>query len=174
MFPLILKPIEARAQELRVWVQTHGDREEGMEEVLLTDGESADKAIADIERIVFDGGGDPPEHHLDAIEVLMNRVPWSANPLESRGAILAVLTADSKPAQSGHSPAEIGAEIKRRGLLLYVVGERTPSLDKLVKAADGLFFQISNNPSKEEMELIAGQLAASISLSVGGVATRAL
>jgi hypothetical protein len=170
----VLKLIESKALALRVSLQTHGDRDEGMMEALLTDGGPADQAIGDLGTVIFAGGGDPPEHHLDAIEVLMNRVPWNANPLESRGAIVAILTADSKPAQSGHSAAQIGEEIRRRGLLLYLVAQRTPTLNELVKAAEGLFFEISNTPSKYEVEQITNQLAASIIQTASGSATRPL
>lgn len=170
----VLKLIESKALALKVWLQTHGDRDEGMMEALLTDGGTADQAIADLGTVIFEGGGDPAESHADAVELLMNRVPWNANPLESRGAIIAILTADSKPAQSGHSAAQIGEEIRRRNLLLYVVAQRTPILNELVKAADGLFFEISNTPSKDEVEQIANQLAASIIQTASGSATRPL
>ncbi len=174
IFPLILNPIEAKAKKLRVFVRTHGDREEGQSELMLTDGETTQKALADIANIKFDDGGDPLESHLDAIETLMDRVPWNANPMEARGAIIGVLSSGSKPAQAGRTPKEVGEEIKRRGLLLYIIGIRTPEIHELVKAAEGLIFEISNSPKKSEMESIARQLGASIVQTASGSATRPL
>ena len=99
--PLILDPIKDKARGVTVWLQTHGDRDTGQDEVLLTDGGTPDQAIADAESIVYEGGGDPPEHHLDAVETLHARIPWNPNPAEARGALIAITTDDSKPAQSG-------------------------------------------------------------------------
>lgn len=174
MLPMMLKPVEAKASELRCWLQCHRDRNECEQEVLLTDGGTADQAIAEAVNIIFEGGGGPHETHLDGIETLMNLVPWNANPAESRGALIAIVNAESKPAQSGHTPREIGEEMKRRGLLFYLVGEYTPVLRQLTKAAGGMFFPISNNPDPKALERIAQQLAASIVLTVGRSATMPL
>jgi hypothetical protein len=164
--PLICNPVEAKARGLKVWLQTHGDRDEGQLEVLLTDAGTAAQAAADAATIVYEGGGDPQEHHLDAIETLLNRVPWNPNPAEARGALIAITTADSKPAQSGHSASEIGKAIKDKGVLLCLIGQPTPTLRELTKAAGGFFFEISNNPQVDEMRRIADMVAASITASL--------
>ena len=72
MFEMILKHITPKAQELRLWLQTHGDKDEGQHEVLLTDAGTPEQALQDLRGVTYGGGGAPPENHLDAIEHLMN------------------------------------------------------------------------------------------------------
>ena len=163
--PLILGPVRERARGVTVWLQTHGDRETGQDEVLLTDGGTPDQAMADAETIVYEGGGDPAEHHLDAVETLYNRIPWNPNPAEARGALIAITTDDSKPAHSGRSAEEIGRSIKESGVTLYVIGHPTPVMLELVEAAGGFFFEISNDPQVAEMRRVADMVAASITAS---------
>jgi len=170
--PLILDPLEGKAREVQVWLQTHGDRECGQDEVLLTDAGTTAQAIADAKTIVYEGGGDPAEHHLDAIDTLHGRIPWNPDPAESRRALVAVITADSKPAQSRRSAAEIGKSIHASGVALYVIGQPTPTLVELVEAASGFFFEISNNPQPTEMQRIADAVGASITSPLSKPATR--
>jgi len=165
ILPMIFDPVRAKARGVTVWLQTHGDRETGQDEVLLTDGGTPDQAIADAATIVYEGGGDPAEHHLDGVETLHERIPWNPNPAEARGALVVIVTADSKPAQSGRSAIEIGRAIKDSGVVLYVIGQPTVVMLELVEAADGLFFEISNNPQVGEMQRIADMVAASIAAS---------
>ena len=139
--------------------------------ILDIEDATVDQAIEVIKRITYEGGGDPAEHHLDAIEHLLNTTPWSLDPSQSRGAILSFLTADSKPATTGSSASKIGQKIKDQKILLYLVCQPTPCLRELVEAADGLLFDITNNPDPDDLQRIAGQLAASIVATVGSGAT---
>lgn len=161
-FALIVKSTKAKARDVRVFLQSHGDLDEGQDPVLHTDGGTAEQAIADLTKISFEGGGDPDEHHLDAVKTLFNIVPWAADPARARGAIIAFTTADSKPLKSGESTADLGRAIKAKGLLLYIVAEPTPTLHELVCAAEGMMFQITNNPNQAEMQDIADRLSRSI------------
>ncbi len=167
----ILVQVAAKARAVKCWLASHGDLDEGQDFVIHTDGGTPEQAIEDIKKIAYGGGGDPPEHHLDAIEALLDRVPWSVDPSRARGAILAFLTADSKPAKSGTTAPELGKRIKDKGLLLYLVCEPTPTLRELVDTAGGLMFQISNNPDLVDLQRIAGQLAASIVATVASGST---
>ncbi len=160
--PMIMEQIESKAKSLRVWLQTHGDEDFGQQPVLLTDGGTRSEAEADLGTVVFEGGGDPPEHHLNGIENLADMVPWTDDPQKARGALIAFLTAETKPSSSGRTPAEIGRDLNERGMLLYLVCQPTPSLNELCDAAGGLMFQITNSPSRSEMQRIAAQLSASI------------
>lgn len=168
--PIITSQIEGKARKLTVWLQSHGDEDYGQSPVLLTNGGTADQASQDLSKIVFDGGGDAEEHHLSAIEELANSVPWNADPKNARGALLAFMTADSKPAGSGQSARELGESLRSRGLLLYLICEETPQFRELCKGAGGLMFPISNDPDPKEMQKIAGQLSASIvqTIATGG------
>lgn len=168
----ILTQIGGKARSVRCWLQSHGDQDEGQFPRLHTNGGAPDQATSDCRLIDYGGGGDPEEHHLDAIEHLLNTVPWSADRNRSRGAILALLTDESKPLTSGKTPQQLGAEIKSRGILLYLVCEPRPNLRELVNAAEGLMFQISNNPDPAELQRVASQLAASVIATVGSGSTK--
>ncbi len=170
--PMILKPLETKATKVKVFLQTHGDLEEGQAMVLVTDGGTVDQAIQDAKNIVYAGGGLPPENHLDAIENLLKIIPWVADPRRARGAIVAFMTADTKPARSGRSAREIGEEILKRSLLLYLVCETTPTLKELCDAAGGMMCQITNNPDPAEMQMIASRVSASIAVTVASGGTR--
>lgn len=161
-YTMIVSQVAAKAANVKCWLASHGDLDEGQDFILHTDAGTPAQAIADISTINYGGGGDPPEHHLDGIETLVNRVPWTADPSRARGAIMAFLTADSKPAKSGISAGALGFQIKQRGVLLYLICEETPTLRELAMAADGLIFGITNNPDPGELLRIASQLAASI------------
>jgi hypothetical protein len=162
MYEMILKPVVTRVKSVKVWHQLHGDMDCGQDMVLLTNGGDIQQAFEDSKRIVFEGGGDPPEHHLDAFENLLRTVPWTADSRRSRGVILGFCTADSKPARSGITAAQLGAEMKSQNILLYLVGEPFPWAQEMVQAAEGLLFPISNSPDPAELQKISGVIAASI------------
>jgi hypothetical protein len=163
---IVLKQVAAKARSVRCWVQSHGDLDMGEQPVLHSDASSPEQAMADIKSIAYSGGGDPPEHHVDAIENVLNSVPWASDRNRARGAILAILNADTKPARSGVTARALGEEIRQRGILLYLVCEPTPMLAELVDGAGGLIFEISNNPDPADLQKVAGQLAASIVATV--------
>lgn len=168
---IILRQVASKARHVTCYVQSHGDLDELEDFVLHTDGGTCEQAIHDIRGIHYCGGGDPEESHLDALENLLNTIPWTADPARARGAILGFMTDDTKPARSGNSARAVGAEIKSRGLLLYLVCEPTPTLHDLVEGASGLMFQISNSPDPADLQQIAGSLAASIVASVASGST---
>lgn len=170
-YQLIANQIAAKARSVRCWVASHGDLDHGQKVILHTDGGTHTQAIQDIGQIDYGGGGDPPEHHLDAVEWLLHRIPWCQDPCRSRGAIVAFTTADTKPAKSGVTATKLGEAIRDAGLLLYLVSEPTATLEELVAAAQGLLFQISNSPQAAELQKIAGQLAASIVATVASGGT---
>jgi hypothetical protein len=165
-FEIASSSILGKASSMRVWLQSHGDLDEGQQPMLHADGVGAQRALDAIRAILYEGGGDPPEHHFDAIENLLNTVPWPSDARRARGGILAFTTADSKPARSGKSARQLGEEIRRRELLLYLVSEPTPSLYELTEAAHGQLFEISNNPDPHEFQEIASELARSIVVTI--------
>lgn len=170
-FEMIVSQIQAKAREVKCWVASHGDLDEGQEFVVHTDAGSPKQAIEDIKTIIYGGGGDAEEHHLDAIEALLNRVPWTSDPSRSRGAIIAFTTSDTKPTKSGLSATALGKKIRDMGILLYLVSESTPTLKELAASAGGLVFQITNSPDPLDLQKIAAQLAASIVATVASGGT---
>ncbi|MFH1227303.1 MAG: hypothetical protein V1701_05300 [Planctomycetota bacterium] len=172
--PLLLKPIEAKASQLKVYLQTHGDLECGEQTVLLTNAGTVDQAIQDAQKIVYEGGGDLEETHIDAAVKLLKEIPWKADTRRSRGVIIMFLTGDSKKARSGQSAREIGEAIKNNNILCYLICEPTPTLKELCDAAGGLMFQITNNPDPIEMQRIASMVSASIIATVACGGTKPL
>jgi hypothetical protein len=169
-FDIISSIIVAKARSMKVWVASHGDLDEGQPWVLHTDGGSREQAFDDIRRIDYAGGGDPLEHHIDGVETLLRRLPWTTDRSRARGAIVLFATADSKPAKSGISARALGEEIRNAGILLYAICEPAAKLRELVSTASGLMFQITNNPDPKELQQIGSQVAASIvaTMSAGG------
>jgi len=84
-FETIVRQVAAKARSVRCWVASHGDLDEGQAFVIHTDGGAPEQAIEDIKRVTYDGSGDAPENHLDAVESLLNTVPWTASPARARG-----------------------------------------------------------------------------------------
>ena len=160
----ILKMIEAKVREVKAWLFSHGDLDEHQDTLLLVDGGTTDQAIEEVDKITYGGGGDPKEHHLDAIEHVVHTVPWSLDPLHSRGVIIAMLTADSKPARSGVTARELGERIKSKGLLLYLICEPTPTLRELCDAAGGFMYPITNDPDPADLQRIASAVGKSITI----------
>lgn len=159
---MLVESVRAKARDLFCWVGTHGDLDEGQPFVLHTDRAPGDQAIADVQVIDYNGGGDPPEHHLDGIQSMLDTVPWNNNPLDGRGAVVAFLTADTKPAKSGITAAQLGKRFKDQEVLLYLICEPTPTLVELVDAAGGHIYPITNTPSIAEMQAISAEIAKSI------------
>lgn len=170
-YEMIISQLEAKAREVKCWLSSHGDLDESQDFIIHTDAGTPTEAVEDIRKISYGGGGDPPEHHLDAIQELLNRVPWTDDPSRARGAILGFLTADSKPTKSGISATDLGKQIREKGILLYLVCQPTPTLTDLVSASGGLIFEISNNPDPEQMQRIGSELAVSIVATVASGAT---
>ena len=162
-FEHIVKETAAQVAGMRIYLYSHGDFDEGQDIILHTDGGSPEQALNDIKSIPFGGGGNPHEHHLDAIEHLMNHVPWAQESDTNRPAIVFFGTQDSKPCRSGKSAKELGEEIKSMRIKLYLVCEPTYTLYSLAKAADALIFRISNSSTATELQAIASSLAASMS-----------
>jgi len=169
---LILKPIQEKARLVRVWQQTHGDEDYDEHPILITDGGTVEQALADNARIVFEGGGDAPEHQLSGIHALVKIMGRVSDPRKSRGAIIACMTDDTKPDREGMMSRSLGEKIKEFGLLFYAICEPYPFAEELTEAAGGLMFPITNEPDPAQMQRISAQLSASILATVAAGATR--
>lgn len=169
-YELVLRDVVLHVKVVNCTLASHGDLDYDEKFIVHCSKSDSDTAIGEMRSITYQGGGDPEEHHLDAIESLLMVTPWHANPLEARSVILCFASSESKPLRSGKSPKELGIEIRNRGILLYLVCERTTRMMELIKGADGFFFQISNSPSPEELRVISNALGKSIvaSIQTGG------
>ncbi|MEO6326834.1 MAG: hypothetical protein ABIT01_00220 [Thermoanaerobaculia bacterium] len=168
---VLLEAIGAKAKGLTVYVGTHGDLDYGEAPVLHTSAGTPEQALADIRAITYAGGGDAPEHHLDGILHFLQTVPWPMDSRTARGALVSFLTDESKPSQSGMSATEIGEAIRAKQLLFYAVCQPTPTLQELVRAANGMEIAISDAPDRAELQRAAALVAASIVATVGAGGT---
>lgn len=158
----LLQAIEAKAASVRVTVQSHGDEDDRQQPTLVADGVPVVDAITAVKALIFDGGGDPAEHHLNAIEQLANTMTVVPGGGRQRGALVFFTTADSKPARSGKTATQIGADLRCRGLIVCMVGEAGTCIEAVASASQGFFFRIDANPNPDEMRRVAAQIAASI------------
>ena len=170
MFAMLLQMLAAKLKVLRIFLNSHADLDCGEKMIAHVVNGTVDQAIAGMKKIRYEGGGDPSESHLDAIENLLTTIPWKLDS-SHRGAILGFMTDDTKPARSGRSASQIGHAIRERGILLYLVCEPTPTLRELCDSAQGLMFEITNEPKAEELQQIAAQLAASVVATVASGGT---
>lgn len=170
---LLARGIDAKAASSKWYVQTHGDEDDGQVPTLVVDGGPATDAVAAVRSLHFDGGGDPPEHHLNAIEHLASLLPAAAG-TQQRTALVSFTTADTKPARSGRTPEDIGAELLKKQWIVCLVGEPGTQLDRLGRACNAFMFPISATPTPAEMKRVAEQVAASIVASLTRGSTRPL
>ncbi len=169
----LLRAIDAKAASLKTTVQTHGDEDDGQFPTLVADSASVAEATAAVQALHFDGGGDPPEHHLNAIEQLASTLPFAAGGRQ-RGALVFFTTADSKPARSKRTPEQIGAELLKKQLIVCLVGEPGTQVERVGRACNAFMFPIDANPSPADMKRVAEQVAASIVASLTKGMTRPL
>ena len=163
----ILRQISLKTNNIKCWLQSHGDLDFNEYPILHSDGSLPEQAIEDVKKIVYAGGGDPQENHLDALENLINIVPWSSDSIKARGAIIAFMTDETKrPTKSGLTAKDISKIIKERNLLLYLVCQPKPYLCELINFCGGMMLEITNSPDPITLQMIAGQLSSSIVFSV--------
>ncbi|MCA9239156.1 MAG: hypothetical protein KDA37_03100, partial [Planctomycetales bacterium] len=154
------------------WVQTHGDEDYREFPELLASPAPINRAVQAVRSIRFGGGGDACETHLSAVETAIDQLGRFAGETTRRQAMLVFLTDDTKPARSGRSAEAIGGRLRQCGVLFYLICQPTRKLNQLCEAADGLLFEISNNPSGEMLHKIASQIAGSVSYSVSTRSSR--
>jgi hypothetical protein len=168
--PMIAAAIAERAAKVRCFLQSHGDLDYHEHPVMLVSEGTIEMVGEEVRRMQYGGGGDAAEHHLDGVKSLFETVPWRGQRLRSRSCLVLFSTADTKPLASGMSVEALGAMLREAGVLFYAVAEPSPGIEALVKAADGISFPISNDPSADEMRSIAARVAASISASLSQAA----
>ncbi len=161
----VLRIVENNLPDSRAWVQTHGDEDYGEFPELLAGPGPVEQTVKAVRSICFDGGGDAEETHLSGVEAAIGHLGCFASQSDRRQAMLVFLTDDTKPARSGHTAEAIGSRLKQLGVLFYLICQPTPSLRQLCTAADGLCFEISNNPTEEMLHEIASQIAGSVPIT---------
>jgi hypothetical protein len=169
-FDLIIRDVVLKARSVTCSLQLHGDLDEEQPITLVADRVSPAECLDELRMVRYDGGGDPPEHHLDAVLHAMRTGGYSFMP-GTRRVMLLFCTADSKPSREGKSPEEIGEMLKSRGVLLYAICESAPRINAFIEAAKGYHEPISNSPDTERLRQIAKSISASIIKTVASGAT---
>jgi hypothetical protein len=171
----LFEALEKKSVAVEVWVQTHGDLDEGQLPLLICSGNDTATALSEIAAISYEGGGLPPENHLDAIESFLNSAPWGGGGSSCRDAIILLCTGPSKPMQSGIGPKALANRLQDLNILLGVVAEPIdPGIHSLCVAANAEFEPISNSPDKALMQRIGSRLASSILAPIAATGTVAM
>jgi hypothetical protein len=169
-FEAYLQTLTDQVSEVKVWVGSHGDLDEGQEHMMHLEEGTPEQALSEVKSIVFDGGGDPPEHHLDGIATMVQRVPWSHDAL-TRKTMIVFANAETKPARCGMTADEIGSQIRSMGILFYLVCEPTSALEGLALSANGLIVPISNDPDIEELQRATARVSRSLTATIASGGT---
>jgi len=117
------------------------------------------------------GGGDAAETFAQTLENQLSDPGWmpDTGAIEARGVIL-FTTSDTKPAK--HNTLEnLGQELKRRGINVFIIGTPGTNMEQLATAADGFFFALDVNPTVKEAQDIASRLAATVKTTMGRMVT---
>ena len=96
---------------------------------------------------------------------------WDEGPMR-RKAILLIGSSDSKPIP-GMTLDQLVLELMRRRIAVFVVAPRETNLRQLAELTDGLFFELSNDPSAQEVERLIGRLTASMTQTLSSAGTTA-
>ena len=162
---LYLNGLVTHVTEVQGWLGSHGDQDYDEHHVMHVEEGTPDELLRECKSIVFDGGGDGPEHHLDGIDTMVQQVPWSHDAL-TRKTMVCFVNDQTKPARSGMTPQQIGSQIKSLGILFYLVCESSPELEALASAADGLVMPISNDPDVEQLKQATAMVSRSLTATI--------
>lgn len=140
------------------------------DETLLADGDASALQQA-AQRIRFVGGDDADETHFWSVRDALG-YGWADGPMR-RKAILLIGSSDSKPIP-GMTLEQLVIELARQRIAVFVVAPRETNLRQLAELTDGLFFELSNDPSAEEVQRLIARLTASMTqtLSAAGTGSR--
>lgn len=147
------------------------DTDIGEEDEYRLRGSTGADLLREQKLIVRKGGGDAPETFSRTVENQLSDPGWMVytGGLEALGLVM-FTTSDTKPALY-NSLTELGAELKRRNIKLFVIGTPGTNMEELVHAADGFFFPLNTSPTDAEAREIVAKLAATVKSTMGAAAT---
>ncbi|MCC6681239.1 MAG: hypothetical protein IT445_10110 [Phycisphaeraceae bacterium] len=134
--------MQNQVSDVTTYLGSHGDLDYGESYRMHLEAGSPQEVLQICPSIQFDGGGDGPEHHLDGIAEMVERVPWTMDHL-TRKVMIGFVNDLTKPDRE---------------------------LQELVNAAKGMMITISNNPDVEEIKRAAAAISRSLTatLTSGG------
>ena len=140
------------------------------DEQLLVDGDSPAMREA-ISRIRYIGGEDADETHFNSVCDAMSGYPWDEGPMR-RKAIVLLGSSDSKPVP-GMTLDDLVIGLANRRITVFVICPREANLKQLAELTDGLYFELSNEPSAEEVKRLTQRLTASMTQTLSAAAAGA-
>lgn len=163
------KIVGSKAAKLLTSVYSCGDLEPGGGEapkptVALAEGVSPAQSEAVLKSLIYEGGGDAEETHLDSIEAVLNWIPPGER--AERHSLIAFFTDASKPMRSGMTPQELGARARAQGVFPVLVCQPCPLLESFREASGGLMYPITRDPSDDEITEVASKVAVSVLASL--------
>lgn len=140
------------------------------DEQLLIDGDA--NAMRDaIGRVRYIGGDDADETHFWSVADALKSYPWEEGPMR-RKAIVLLGSSHSKPVP-GMTLDQLVLGLANRRITVFVVCPKEANLRQLAELTDGLYFELSNEPSAEEVSRLTQRLTASMTQTLSGAATGA-
>ena len=137
------------------------------DEQLLSNGDGA--ALGDAcGRIRFVANDDEDETHFWSVRDALGYA-WDEGPMR-RKAILLLGSSDSKPIP-GMTLDALVLELMRRRIAVFVVAPAGTNLKRLAELTDGLFFELSNDPSEQEVQRLISRLTASMTQTLSAAGT---
>lgn len=161
---MVVRTLTAKLAAVSFGYTVSRDRDVGEADEQRLANVDGDQLLREQKLIVRDGGGDPEETFGDSVMDAVSGYPFNHASDVSR-AIVLLTTSNSKPTAAGLAPFQVGEEVAKRKIYLFVVGEPGSNVEDMVKGAGkygGGFFHLSLNPSQAEVDQMAARLTATI------------
>lgn len=137
------------------------------DEQLLVDGDGSALREA-VGRIRYIGGDDADETHFWSVRDALQGYPWDTGPMR-RKAIVLLGSSDSKPVP-GMSLDQLVLQLANARITVFVICPANANLRQLAELTDGLYFELSNEPTAAEVQRLTQRLTASMTQTLSGAA----
>lgn len=129
------------------------------DETLLCNGSYAELHSA-VDKIKYIGGADADETHFWSVRDAVTGYSWDEGPMR-RKAIVLIGSSDSKPLPD-MTLDQLVMQLANKRITVFVVAPRDANLKMLAEMTDGLYFELSNEPSASEVQRLIQRLTASM------------
>jgi hypothetical protein len=170
--PAAARGLAERIANARLGLIASRDQDIGeRDETLLADGNAAAVQAA-VGQLMFEGGGDADETHFWSVRDALRSYPWPEGPMRRKAMVL-IGSSDSKSVP-GTTLDQLVLDLLNRRMAVFVVAPPSANLRQLAELTDGLFFELSNEPSAAEVERLIGRLTASMTQTLSAAGTTAI
>lgn len=122
---------------------------------------SAEEFTRNIQRIVFEGGGDPEETQFDSLLTIARTYKWPFGPY-ARRAVGLFSSSSSKNTRDNLDVIQVSAELLNLGIKVVVVAPQGVNLHELAARTGGHSVLLSNNPSQSDLDRVIALLTKSL------------